>query len=75
MLGLFHYTYDYYEWEKLIAISEDRKKLKERWKKEVTVSPLIGESKHYSMEELHRESGLGSHYVIKKVENLDELDT
>jgi len=32
MLGLFLFTYDYYEWEELIAVSLDEDKLKERHK-------------------------------------------
>jgi len=34
MFGLFSYEYDYYEWENLIVISQDNKKLLEYIEKE-----------------------------------------
>ncbi len=68
MLGLFRYRYDYYEWEDLIAISEDVEKLINKFhdiNKDDEISCILIEELHESMQDKEER-----HYMIKEVELL-----
>lgn len=69
MLGLFAYSYDYYEWEYLIAVSEDEGKLIEKGKElpegeyRLLTQGMDEEHNHLRDEEI-------PHLMIKSVEVL-----
>lgn len=68
MLGLFGYSYDYHEWEYLIAVSEDESKLIKKAKEldsSVTLVTEDSSKEHYNMQckEQH-------HFMIQRVEVL-----
>lgn len=46
MYALVEFTYDYYEWERTIAVSEDPARLRERYAEEDTDYPLISRALH-----------------------------
>ena len=64
LLGLFHRSYDYYEWDDIICVSNVAQKLKDEYEK-LDVSdcyPLVDESLHGEFRD--REAG---HYAITEV--------
>ncbi len=66
MLGLFRYRYDYYEWEDLIAVSEDVENLIKKFHDINTddeISCILIEELHKSMQ-----GNEERHYMIKEVE-------
>ena len=68
MLGLFEYSYDYYEWEDLIAVSESSDKLIKKFhevKKDDEVSCVLIEELHEQNQKFEER-----HYMIKGVELL-----
>ncbi|QHZ59849.1 hypothetical protein HWD03_gp118 [Alteromonas phage vB_AmeM_PT11-V22] len=68
MKGLFSYSYDHYEWEYLVCVSESEDKLVERYHSFDDAGQLV---MHYQ-EGLHNElAGKGvAHLMIKEVEVL-----
>lgn len=66
MKGLFYMTYDYYEWENLICISQDEAKLNQKAALDDPKLQVV-----FSDEESNRlaESEL-PHYLIKDVETI-----
>ena len=68
MLGLFQYSYDYHEWEYLVAVSEDENKLIEKAKELDSRQVLIREDnleEHYILRDKEK-----LHFMIKRVEVL-----
>lgn len=65
MKGLFIYTYDYYEWEDLIAVSESADRLKERHLEEKKQDYKLATNEDEHNELAHMET---YHYMIKDVE-------
>ena len=65
MKGLFLYTYDYHEWEDLIAVSEFTENLKERYLMEDGKDYKLANNEDEHNELAHMET---HHYMIKDVE-------
>jgi hypothetical protein len=64
MYGLFYYSYDYYEWQELEAVSPDIEKLKDYHKKEIDHESyhLVNESDIRIYKDLEK-----CHYRIQEV--------
>lgn len=64
MYGLFEYSYDYYEWENLICVSDSVDRLKEYYKdKSVLDDPLVSSDEEHD----HLASCEKYHYQINRV--------
>ena len=67
MSVLFKYSYDYYEWENLIAVSNDINLLEKRYASEDQDVPLIS----YKEEHEHYQDREEGHFSINSVEFID----
>lgn len=66
MKGLFNYSYDYYQWEYLICVSENESKLKDKYneiKDDEELATCEGRHKELASKEIQ-------HYMIEEVEVL-----
>lgn len=65
--GLAYYTYDWYEWETVEAVSFDRGKLVEEYQSKVEAADLVDSDNHEDYSTNER-----SHYMIIEIPFLGE---